>query len=272
MIDPTSTRVTPSTWMSFITAIQLLTRIQITRNIDCPVEYYNSALKKGVIFFPMIGGLIGVFTATIFVAASYVGLPPLSAVLLAIGLEAMLTGAFHEDALADSLDALGGGWTRNQVLEIMKDSRLGTYGTVGLILGIGLRVTSIATLLSVDLLWAFSSIVAASTLARLAIVGMMVTTDPISDRDSQARDISGGQTWRTFLIATLLSFPFFAIWIWLNPEAATVSLIVSMVLLIWFRRMVLLRIGGTTGDLLGCSAYLVQLVVLITSTGTYFHE
>ena len=126
--------------------------------------------------------------------------------------------------------------------------------------------------LSVDLLWAFSSIVAASTLARLAIVGMMVTTDPISDRDSQARDISGGQTWRTFLIATLLSFPFFAIWIWLNPEAATVSLIVSMVLLIWFRRMVLLRIGGTTGDLLGCSAYLVQLVVLITSTGTYFHE
>jgi adenosylcobinamide-GDP ribazoletransferase len=178
----------------------------------------------------------------------------------------LLTGAFHEDAFADTFDALGGGWTREQILEIMKDSRLGTYGTLALGVGIGIRAACFVELANQNWVWALSSIVAASTLGRLAIVGMMVTTNPIPDRRSQARDVSGMQSWRTFCFGLVMTIPFWIGWLWLGRIQAVVAVLFAILMLLGYRRLILQRVGGTTGDLLGCSAYLAQLVVLIGSS------
>lgn len=271
MSEAQDSTTAPTTWDCFAAAVRLLTRIPIAEPSQLTADSYRTAMLRGVVFFPLIGGGIGILTSVILCLACVAGLPPFVAALLAVGLEVMLTGAFHEDAFADTCDALGGGWTRDQTLEIMKDSRLGTYGTLGLIIGVGLRVTASASLLSSGLLWTCASTVAASALARLAIVGMMATTKPVDDRPSIAKDISGGHIRRTFVLSTLLSLPLIVTWVWINSLTAAVGILISIVVLAWFRHLCLCRVRGTTGDLLGCSAYLVQLVVIVASTGTVPH-
>lgn len=256
---------TPTLWRCFATAVEFLTRVPLTDTTAATPAYCLLSLRRAVVFFPLVGALIGVFTASLFWIGS-INFPPLVAAFIAIGCEAMLTGAFHEDAFADTWDALGGGWTRAQVLEIMKDSRLGTYGTIALVVGVGLRVAAIASFPADKLLWGFASIVAASTLGRIAIVGMMATTAPIGDRESAAKDVSGTQTWGTVFVASMLTMPFWVPWFSLHPAIAIGSTVAAVLVLAWFRRKIVRRVGGTTGDLLGCSAYLVQLVVLIGST------
>jgi adenosylcobinamide-GDP ribazoletransferase len=260
----------PSHIECFATAIQFLTRVPVTGAMGKDAEYYYAALRRSVVYFPVVGGLVGIFTASMCVGSSWL-FSPLICALLAVGLEAMLTGAFHEDAFADTCDALGGGWTREQVLEIMKDSRLGTYGTLGLVVGVGIRVAALATLLPMGWVWTIASIVAASTLGRFAIIGMMATTSPISDQASQARDVSGTQTWKTFFLSMIFAMPFWLPWFCFAPFIALLTSLVVVLVLVGFRRKILVRVGGTTGDLLGCSAYLSQLIVLVGSTGIYAH-
>lgn len=255
----------PTSWQSFQTAVQFLTRIPLKGMAGVDAATYNAALRQGVKLFPLVGGLIGCFTAALFGTLSLC-LPSLPAALIAIGIEMMITGAFHEDAFADTFDAFGGGWTRDQTLEIMKDSRLGTYGTSALIIAIGLRAACMASLLTSSIWLAMIAVVAASTLGRAAIVLMMATTNPISDRNSQARDVAGTQDLRSFVLATLITAP---LWIGLfiiKPSTALTLPLLSGLTLFWFRRRILQRVGGTTGDLLGCTAMIVQLLALISAS------
>ncbi len=265
MTDSDTTTPKVSTWMAFMTAVQFLTRIPVQGAMNGTADFYYAALRKSVVFFPLVGGFVGLFTSIVVMVASY-QLSPWTAAFIAIGLEAWLTGAFHEDAFADTWDALGGGWTREQVLEIMKDSRLGTYGTMALVVGVGARISAVAELVSGNAAWAVLSIIAASTIGRIAILVMMVTTSPISDRNSQAKDVSGSQTWKVLLAGSMIALIGWVGWFALSPIVASRALVVSALVLIWFRRKILARVGGTTGDLLGCSAFLVQLVILIMST------
>lgn len=264
-LHPAPSDVSPSYWKCFLAALQFLTRVPVSCGTgDATGDRFGAALSHGVVFFPLVGGMIGIYTSMTVISLSQ-GLSPLLCALIAIGLEALLTGAFHEDAFADTCDGLGGGWTRDRVLEIMEDSRLGTYGTLALGIGVGLRVAAMAALLTSGWLWASASIVAASALGRLAIVGMMVSTSPIPDRSSQANELSASQTCRTFWLAAASTLAISAPWVWLSPGLAIGTITAAVLVLAWFRRKILLRVGGTTGDLLGCSAYLCQLVVLIGS-------
>lgn len=253
----------PTWWRCFLAAVQFLTRLLIPTTTDQSPASYTATLRRSVVLFPLVGGLIGGLTATVFVVALLIGLSPLVAALLALGCEAMLTGAFHEDAFADTCDALGGGWTREQVLQIMKDSRLGTYGTLALVIGVGARAAAMASLVGGGFVWPLAAITAAAVWGRIAIVAMMVFTPPIENRDSQANDISATQTWMTLISAGLLSLPLWIGWLILRPPVAAASLAAAILALVWFRHKILKRVGGTTGDLLGCSAFLVQLVITI---------
>ncbi|MCO8121065.1 adenosylcobinamide-GDP ribazoletransferase [Stieleria sp. TO1_6] len=244
-------------------AIQFLTRVPMPGLSGITADQYRELLRRAVIFFPIVGGLVGCWTAALFVGGLWIGFTPLVAALISLGAEALLTGAFHEDALADTCDALGGGWTRDQVLEIMKDSRLGTYGSVGLIIGVGTRAAAMAAIGAANMMTAAIVIVAAASLGRAAIVLMMATTDPIQDRNSQAKDISGSQTIKRALTAALISLPFWIMWPVTLPVVAGCSLLASLLVLVWFRRKIIQRVGGTTGDLLGCSGFLIQGVILV---------
>jgi adenosylcobinamide-GDP ribazoletransferase len=257
---------TPRQLDCFGAAVQFLTRVTVPGMRQMTAEQYAVALRNSVVYFPFVGGCIGVVTAALCLCFSW-GLSVWIAALIALGCEALLTGAFHEDAFADTFDALGGGWTRQRVLEIMKDSRLGTYGTLALIVGVGIRTACLAELLERhSWVWACASIIAAAAIGRLAIVAIMVTSSPISDRQSQARDVSGTQTGQTFFIALLTSAPLWIVWLWLGNIQAVLTLTFTMAMLFGYRNYILQRVGGTTGDLLGCSAYFTQLAILVGST------
>ena len=131
-----STNIFKQQWWAFITAIQFLTRVPISsRAADA------QSLRDCPRYFPLVGGMISVITVGLIWSTSLVWLIWL-AVMVSLTLELRLTGAMHEDAVADCCDAFGGGWTRERVLEIMKDSRLGTYGVLGLVSAIFFSKTS----------------------------------------------------------------------------------------------------------------------------------
>ncbi|QDT62110.1 Cobalamin synthase [Stieleria bergensis] len=253
----------PSLWESFATAVHFLTRITVSKiAMDDSLDHAR-ALNRSVVFFPLVGGVIGLATAALVCGLAWLGFPALLAALMAIGIEAYLTGAFHEDAFADTCDALGGGWTREDVLKIMKDSRLGTYGTMGLLIGVSIRWMAIGTMVQEDWQWTLAAVVAAAALGRFAIVTLMSTTAPIGDRDSQAKDVSGNQSGGRLLVAGLLMTPFCAPWFVLRPWHAVGAIVAAGIVLLWYRHKILKRLGGTTGDLLGASGFLIQLVILI---------
>jgi len=258
--------IQPTQWQCFTAALQFLTRIPVALPSAQPAEYYSTAFRGSLVYFPVVGGLVGLFTVLIFLGSMSIGLTPLIAAFIATGCEAFLTGAFHEDAFADTWDAMGGGWTREQILEIMKDSRLGTYGTLALVVGVGLRVTAMATIGERDFTWALVSIVAAASLARIAILTFMATTSPVSNRLSKTNELSEKQPLRNVWLGALLSSPFWVSWIIFDLRSASISLLVLAIVLIWFRTEIMRRVGGTTGDFLGCSAYLTQLIVLLVAT------
>ena len=254
----------PTVWECFATAVHFLTRITVSRSLAIRKDFNHAwALNRAVVFFPLLGGLIGVVTASVMIGFMKLGVSPLLAAFLALGTEAFITGAFHEDAFADTCDALGGGWTRERVLEIMKDSCLGTYGTIALVLGVSIRALAMEATTINGITWAFTSIVAAAMFARLVIVIFMATTLPIPSRHSQARDVSGKQPVTRVLVSMLLALPFGIVWCFQAPLTAAVSILICILVIFWYRQMILRVIGGTTGDTLGAIGYLSQLVVLI---------
>lgn len=255
--------IEPNWWQCFATALQFLTRIPVSLPAGRPIEYYSTAFQRSLVFFPVVGGLVGLFTSLIFAGLMTMGLTPIVAAFIAVGLEAFLTGAFHEDAFADTWDALGGGWTRSQIFEIMKDSRLGTYGTLALIVGVGIRVTTMAAIGEHDPWWTIAAIVAAASIARVAILAIMATTPPAPDRVSKSNELSGRQPLKNVWIGAIFSSPFWITWVVLDFRLSIVSVFIVIVVFVWFRSLIIRRVGGTTGDLLGCNAYTSQLLILI---------
>src|SRR6266567_1752681 len=114
--------------MRFLIALQFLTRLPVPKVLPSS----EAGLGKAAAFFPLVGVMVGGGAALVFVLLQRV-LSVQAAVLCAIIFAAFITNGFHEDGLADSFDGFGGGWTKNRVLEIMRDSRIGTYGTLALI-------------------------------------------------------------------------------------------------------------------------------------------
>ncbi len=111
----------------FLIALGFFTRIPVPDNLDFSQQKLNQASR----YFTLVGWVIGLITAMSFYLASWV-LPNPAAVIIALGIGFMVTGGFHEDGLADTADGLGGGWTPQKKLTIMKDSRIGSYGALAL--------------------------------------------------------------------------------------------------------------------------------------------
>ena len=122
-------------WNTFLCAVQFLTRIPIRADID----YNEARLNQAVGFYPLVGVLIGLLVFSAFFLSAKI-LPYSIAVILSLIFSLLLTGAFHEDGFADMCDGIGGGQTPERSLEIMRDSRLGTYGVSGLVTMLGLKV------------------------------------------------------------------------------------------------------------------------------------
>lgn len=247
-------------WRAWWAAVGFLTRVPVPFPAKS-AEEANDDLRRALIFFPVVGGLIGLATASVLLLALQCW-PIWVAVLLALAFEAWMTGAFHEDAVADFCDAFGGGWNSDDIFRIMKDSRVGSFGTVGLVLALAIRATSTATVAIEQIVWI---VPAASAFGRVVILFVRATCPSVADRAGLAHDISGRSGWVYALLGTILVLPLFT-WLGIqHPERMLGALLTATLFVIWFVSYLRRRIGGVTGDCLGFSCYVGQLIFLLSA-------
>ena len=134
-------------------------------------------VARSALWFPLVGAVVGLSGALAGLAAAIVGIPLLAAAALAISVQVLITGALHEDGWADICDGLGGGRTREDKLRIMRDSRIGTYGALGLFLLLAMRLAAIQTLLP-TIGGALAALCAAAALGRAAPAILMASLGP----------------------------------------------------------------------------------------------
>lgn len=238
----------------FLTALMLLTRIPVGR--WC--VHSQQAVAASVAFFPLVGALVGVLTASV-LAAGATACSVKVAALLSMLAGVLLTGGIHEDGLADSADGLLGGNTPSRRLEIMKDSRLGSFGALALWFSLSAKWVLLCELLEADLPRACRATFIAHLLGRAASVGMLHLQPHVGNDPARARPFCERLPRHRLVaallppaIATLLLFPLHAV-----PVLATVT-----VLLFAAERFFQERIGGITGDCLGATVQITELAVL----------
>lgn len=241
---------------AFLVAVQFLTRVPVPGGNEPATP---ELLQRAVVFFPLVGALIGAMTAAVMTLGALVW-PPWLAALVALALEAWITGAFHEDAVGDFFDAFGGGWTREQVLTILKDSRIGSFGTVAIALGLLLRGSAMAAIPESTRIVA---IIAAGAMARLAIIAAMALVPPVENRASLARDVGSRVKSRTVFTGAAFAAPALVLLAWIMPVRALMAAAATALVMAILLRSVMRTLGGITGDCLGCLAYLVQVAVLL---------
>lgn len=234
-------------------AIQFLTRIPV--RTDGAVEH-----TKVVPWFAIVGALIGAIVGGVAVGLGEL-VPTAVAAALAVIVGLLITGAFHEDGLADVADAFGGGWTTEQRMQILKDSRHGTYGVAALSTSIVLRIVCAAAITSPAAV--FASFVAAHTLGRGAAVAAMKSAPPAAD---SGLGVSAARSLRPLpTIAGLLGgvglVSLAAGW-WVGPLMAAAA--VGAAATVW---LAVRKIGGLAGDVLGAVEQVVECLVLVVATG-----
>jgi adenosylcobinamide-GDP ribazoletransferase len=247
-------------WYDFLSAVEFLTRIRV------PVQSYEAdTLSRAVKFFPVIGLLIGLGGALLyFLLAPH--LPPAIVALCVVVYFVMITGCFHEDGLADAADGFGGGWEREQVLTIMRDSRIGSYGAAALTLSLLARVLLIAALPS---LRAEFYLVAAPVLSRWTTLPLSFYL-PSARQGGEDRSIGqgGGQGARIARLTSLRSLIFGSVFTIVVVLALLrfhgIAPILASAGVTWLTALYYkYRIGGVTGDCFGATNQLAEIAVYV---------
>lgn len=241
-------------WQAFWLAVGFLTRIPMLVQID----YSQRLMNQSSIYFPLVGLLLG----ALYVAAFFLlglAFSPLVSVILVVILHLFITGAFHEDGLADSVDALGGGYTVEKRLEIMKDSRIGTYGTVALVMALMLKV---ALLTEADLIWL--ALLVAPAISRLTPLLLMATMTYVTDPDkSKSKPVADGFSAVRLGTASAFVLVLCAVMSFWQPFLITGTLAAVLLVALLWGAYLRSQLGGYTGDALGASVVFSELVLLL---------
>jgi adenosylcobinamide-GDP ribazoletransferase len=221
-------------------------------------EFDESTFRRSTVWYPLVGATLGLILGAVALLGDR-WWPFGVALLVAMALDLRLSGAFHEDGLADTFDALGGGWTRERKLEILKDSSLGTYGTLALVLGVFLRYSALAALPRELFL---PALVASAALGRWAGIALRAWLPPIADRPGLTGVLAQVGA-REVRLGLAVASPFLAWLGWHAPWGLALALAAVALTIALARRSFARALGGTTGDLLGATNYLAQLAVLL---------
>ena len=208
---------------------------------------------------PVARLLIGLAGAFVYKVAIRVGLAPSHAALLALATTTLITGALHEDRLADTADGLGGGRTRERKLEIMRDSRIGSYGVCALILSFGLRWTALATIANP---WAVMlALCAAHAAARAGLPAFMSLVAPARSDGLSAK--AGAPPGRS--VATAFGLGTLVLALALGPAKALVGLVLLSAAGLILARSAIRQVGGQTGDILGAFEQVSEILILLVA-------
>ncbi|SMG45647.1 adenosylcobinamide-GDP ribazoletransferase [Paraburkholderia susongensis] len=241
----------------FFTALGYFTRVPVPRWVGYEPHYLNAAAR----YFPLVGVLIGASSALVYLAALR-AFPAGVAVLLSMAASLLMTGAFHEDGLADCVDAFGGGYTREDVLSIMHDSRIGAFGAIALVIALALKWQTLAAL---PPLRAACLMIAAHGASRAWAISYLATLDYVRTT-GKAKPVAQRLSGPALLCAALFGLP------WLlwpgGPGApdwrfAALTCAVLLVLRFAMGRYFVRRIGGYTGDCLGFAQQIFELSIYL---------
>jgi adenosylcobinamide-GDP ribazoletransferase len=240
-------------WVADIaTAAGFLTRLSLRRGAAGPATDLAHALRA----FPLIGAATGLVGGAAYWAADAAGLPRLAASVLALGVLALITGALHEDGLADCADALGAGRDRTRALAIMRDSRIGSFGVLALLLVTGVKAASLAGL---DGVHGFAALVAAGAAARGLLALLAITLKP-ARADGLGASLAAVDD-RVGVQALLLAVALPIVAAGLRPGLFAVACGALAVLVV--RQQAQARIGGYTGDVFGAAEQLAETAMLL---------
>lgn len=236
-----------------LAALQFLTRVPIRLRRE-------PSLERTVAWFPLAGALIGAAVGATAAGLWFV-VPPLLAGVLAVAVGLLITGAFHEDGLGDIADAFGGGWTVERRLEILKDSRHGTYGVAAMCASIVVRMVALGSLTGP---WQmFAAAVAAHTMGRVAAVAMAGTMR-LATHSGLGADYGRGTTRGRAIVGSCSGLAVTAVVVgwhatWLAVAAVAAVLVVGLLA----RR----KIGGISGDVLGATEQVAECLCLVVLSG-----
>jgi adenosylcobinamide-GDP ribazoletransferase len=234
-------------------SILFLTRLPLARATPAG----GAEIARACWAFPIAGILVGLIGGVVYALAHKLGVPPWPAAALSIVATLLATGCLHEDGLADTVDGFGGGATRERKLEIMRDSRIGTYGVCALILSILLRAGALASLAQPSLV--VMALIAAHGAARATLPVFMSLVPPArsdglsfaAGRPAQERVIAAGVL--GVLILLICLGPALGI-------AALIALLIIIALMTWLS---FAQIDGQTGDVLGAVEQVSEIAILL---------
>ena len=251
-------------WRLLLVAVQFLTRLPVPQFANYNPQWLHQSSRH----FPGVGLLVGLLCAGVFWLGSILFTPLVAGVIsTAFGIK--LTGAFHEDGLADSCDGLGGGLTRERTLEIMKDSRLGTYGVLGLVSALLIKISLLA---SMPLSVAIVALIIGHTASRLLCISLLallpyggeIEHAKAKPMAQQLTPLQGLLSSGWLLLAGVLVVLLFpntvqqiGIWQWL------LALLLGIVATDYMRRLLHRRLEGYTGDGLGATQQLSEIAIYI---------
>lgn len=235
--------------IAFLNSLRFFTRIRVSDRIPHSAHHLNQATR----YLPAIGLLVGALCALVFFLAQMV-LPQPVSVLLAMVAGLGITGGFHEDGLSDTADGLGGGWDKERILSIMKDSRVGSYGVIAIVMAL---LTKFATLSETQATWVPALLITGHAFSRycaiLIMAGMHYVRD---DTSSKSKPLTMALSGKALVVASIFGFlPL----LWLPFSAMIFSMSAGLLVTIWLGRKFQKWLGGYTGDCLGAVQQLSEI-------------
>lgn len=253
----------------FRLAAAFLTRLPVERRAEDgredPEPGTPASLAESIWLFPLVGFGIGGAGAIVLALLAWLGVPPVVAVILAVGVTVLVTGALHEDGLSDVADGFGGGRDRASKLEIMRDSRLGAYGALTLAVVVVAKIAALATIADWHVGAAAGAMIASATWSRAMFAPLMRWLAPARADGLGAGAGTPGEweTWKGLILGALL-----AVLMIVSPAGAGVIVVLAVGGLAAFAMgwIAMRQIGGYTGDVLGAAQQVAEVATLVAAS------
>jgi adenosylcobinamide-GDP ribazoletransferase len=245
-------------WYETRVALSFLTRFPVHGN-----DLGDTSVGQAARGFPVAGVAVGIAGSAVLILAHSLGLPMDVAALLAVGTMIFATGGLHEDGLADMADGFGGGSDRDAVLAIMRDSRIGTFGVLALLLTLGLRVAALADI--AEVVWAALALIAAAAGSRAVLP--VVLYNLASARPDGLGQAAGRPERRQVIDSAALGAAI--VFIGLGPAGGILAIAAVALTTAYLSSLAERRIGGQTGDVLGAIQQAAEVAILLAAVATH---